>query len=232
MLYPTLLMLILASVANLLVWLIFENATGIGWIEAAAIMFTVLLVSNVGAYQDWSKEAEFAKLDIAIKRVSMVAAVRSGENTQVLQQDVVVGDVVRVKVGDILCGDGVLLDGDDLRMDEGSLTGEIVWMRGGIFVFGCRCRATINVFICCRTAPVVLHIAPPFTRGNCLLLVLGSPPGCSLEFQRSKRYIWCSLHFPPRKGPTVTASISGPASGQDRSEPCDVDSSSETPHPS
>ena len=38
--------------------------------------------------------------------------------------DLVVGDVVEIAVGDILPADGVPCSGDELRIDESSLTGE------------------------------------------------------------------------------------------------------------
>jgi P-type E1-E2 ATPase len=36
----------------------------------------------------------------------------------------VVGDLIRVKYGDLVPADGLLLQGNDLKIDESSLTGE------------------------------------------------------------------------------------------------------------
>ena len=38
--------------------------------------------------------------------------------------DIVVGDVVRLSVGDIFEGDGILIEGYDVETDESALTGE------------------------------------------------------------------------------------------------------------
>jgi P-type Ca2+ transporter type 2B len=38
--------------------------------------------------------------------------------------NIVVGDILRIEVGDILCADGILVDGNDVRVDESSMTGE------------------------------------------------------------------------------------------------------------
>ena len=42
---------------------------------------------------------------------AMVIVIRSGADEEISPKDVVVGDVLRVAVGDILCADGVLLEG-------------------------------------------------------------------------------------------------------------------------
>lgn len=54
----------------------------------------------------------------------MVNVVRDGENMQISRDDIVVGDVIRLSIGDILEADGVLIEGFDLEMDESALTGE------------------------------------------------------------------------------------------------------------
>lgn len=43
---------------------------------------------------------------------------------QILVQDLVVGDICQVKYGDLLPADGVLIQSNDLKVDESSLTGE------------------------------------------------------------------------------------------------------------
>jgi len=50
--------------------------------------------------------------------------IRSGEVIQILVQDLVVGDICQVKYGDLLPADGVIIQSNDLKVDESSLTGE------------------------------------------------------------------------------------------------------------
>ena len=38
--------------------------------------------------------------------------------------EIVVGDIARIKYGDLLPADGILIKGNDLKIDESSLTGE------------------------------------------------------------------------------------------------------------
>ncbi|CAD7952897.1 unnamed protein product, partial [Amoebophrya sp. A25] len=52
--------------------------------------------------------------------------IRDGENVSISRYDLVVGDVVRLSIGDILEGDGLFIQGFDVSTDESALTGEPV----------------------------------------------------------------------------------------------------------
>ena len=58
-----------------------------------------------------------------------VDVVRDGKNVSISRYDLVVGDVVRLSVGDILEGDGILIDGFDVETDESALTGEPILIK-------------------------------------------------------------------------------------------------------
>ncbi|XP_058044031.1 plasma membrane calcium-transporting ATPase 1-like [Ahaetulla prasina] len=94
------------------------------WIEGAAILLSVVCVVFVTAFNDWSKEKQFRGLQRRIEKEQKVTVVRSGDVTQVPVVDLVVGDVMQIKYGDLLPADGLLLQGYDLKLDESSLTGE------------------------------------------------------------------------------------------------------------
>src|SRR6185312_13336252 len=53
-----------------------------------------------------------------------VLAVRDGEQVEVAPEEIVRGDVLRVRPGDQIVVDGPLLDGGRLEADESLLTGE------------------------------------------------------------------------------------------------------------
>ena len=108
---------------SILLWLIAEEAKGIGWVEGTAICFTVLLVSNVAAMQDYQKEKQFRRLNAESADIT-IGVLRDGKNVEVSKYDLVVGDIVRLSVGDILEGDGLLVEGFDVQTDESALTGE------------------------------------------------------------------------------------------------------------
>ncbi|KAJ7997634.1 hypothetical protein DPEC_G00214170 [Dallia pectoralis] len=101
-----------------------EGETDTGWIEGAAILLSVVCVVLVTAFNDWSKEKQFRGLQSRIEQEQRFTVVRGGQVVQIHVAEIVVGDVAQVKYGDLLPADGVLIQGNDLKIDESSLTGE------------------------------------------------------------------------------------------------------------
>ncbi|XP_046896978.1 plasma membrane calcium-transporting ATPase 3a isoform X1 [Hypomesus transpacificus] len=101
-----------------------EGEAEAGWIEGAAILLSVICVVLVTAFNDWSKEKQFRGLQSRIEQEQRFAVVRNGTVIQIPVADMVVGDVAQVKYGDLLPADGILIQGNDLQIDESSLTGE------------------------------------------------------------------------------------------------------------
>ncbi|XP_070827758.1 plasma membrane calcium-transporting ATPase 1-like isoform X2 [Chaetodon trifascialis] len=95
-----------------------------GWIEGAAILLSVVCVVLVTAFNDWSKEKQFRGLQSRIEQEQKFTVVRDGQVIQIKVSEIVVGDIAQVKYGDLLPADGVLIQGNDLKIDESSLTGE------------------------------------------------------------------------------------------------------------
>ncbi|KAF5892516.1 plasma membrane calcium-transporting ATPase 1-like [Clarias magur] len=101
-----------------------ESEAETGWIEGAAILLSVVCVVVVTAFNDWSKEKQFRGLQNRIEQEQKFTVVRGGQVIQIPVVEIVVGDIVQVKYGDLLPADGVLIQGNDLKVDESSLTGE------------------------------------------------------------------------------------------------------------
>uniref|UniRef100_A0A6Q2XIL7 Calcium-transporting ATPase n=1 Tax=Esox lucius TaxID=8010 RepID=A0A6Q2XIL7_ESOLU len=101
-----------------------EGEAEAGWIEGAAILLSVVCVVLVTAFNDWSKEKQFRGLQSRIEQEQRFAVVRKGTVIQIPVADMVVGDMAQVKYGDLLPADGILIQGNDLKIDESSLTGE------------------------------------------------------------------------------------------------------------
>uniref|UniRef100_A0A915D9U3 P-type Ca(2+) transporter n=1 Tax=Ditylenchus dipsaci TaxID=166011 RepID=A0A915D9U3_9BILA len=95
-----------------------------GWIEGAAILIAVIVVVLVTALNDWSKEKQFRGLQSKIETEHKFSVIRNGVAMDVIIHELVVGDLARVKYGDLLPADGVLIQSNDLKLDESSLTGE------------------------------------------------------------------------------------------------------------
>uniref|UniRef100_A0A8C3C809 Calcium-transporting ATPase n=1 Tax=Cairina moschata TaxID=8855 RepID=A0A8C3C809_CAIMO len=101
-----------------------EEESEAGWIEGAAILLSVVCVVLVTAFNDWSKEKQFRGLQSRIEQEQKFTVIRGGQVIQIPVADIIVGDIAQVKYGDLLPADGILIQGNDLKIDESSLTGE------------------------------------------------------------------------------------------------------------
>ncbi|KAJ8381618.1 hypothetical protein SKAU_G00023960 [Synaphobranchus kaupii] len=101
-----------------------EGESEAGWIEGVAILLSVICVVLVTAFNDWSKEKQFRGLQNRIEQEQKFTVVRGGQVIQIPVAEIVVGDIAQIKYGDLLPADGVLIQGNDLKIDESSLTGE------------------------------------------------------------------------------------------------------------
>ena len=94
----------------------------------------VVVVVLTTAGNDWSKERQFRGLQSRIESEQKVATVRGGTIIQLPVAELVVGDIVQVKYGDLLPTDGVVLQSNDLKVDESALTGESDQVKKGVDV--------------------------------------------------------------------------------------------------
>ena len=96
---------------------------GVEWVEGVAIIVAIIVVTFVGAANDWQKERQFAKLN-AKKENRNVKVVRSGMTQEINVHQVLAGDILLVEPGDILPVDGIFITGHGVKCDESSATGE------------------------------------------------------------------------------------------------------------
>jgi len=89
----------------------------------ALIILTIVLASGLlGFFQENGANKATAKL-LAIVQVK-ASVLRDGKPTDIEVAQVVPGDVVQLKAGDIIPADGMLLESNTLFVDESTLTGE------------------------------------------------------------------------------------------------------------
>jgi len=100
-----------------------EEEEEAGWLEAAAIYISVLIVCLVTGYNDWASENSFRSLN-DVKNNRMVGVVRGGKETQISIFSLLVGDVVVLDTGNQVPADGFFLSGFGLEVDESVMTGE------------------------------------------------------------------------------------------------------------
>uniref|UniRef100_A0A1J3E595 Calcium-transporting ATPase n=1 Tax=Noccaea caerulescens TaxID=107243 RepID=A0A1J3E595_NOCCA len=100
-----------------------ENGIKEGWYEGGSIFVAVFLVIVVSALSNFRQERQFDKLSKISNNIK-VEVLRDSRRQHISIFDVVVGDVVFLKIGDQIPADGLFLDGHSLQVDESSMTGE------------------------------------------------------------------------------------------------------------
>jgi len=105
-------------------------------IEAAALLsavvqkwedfFIILVMLLVNAGLDFLQEHKALNALKALKQrlVKKVTVKREGEYKQIPARDLVPGDIIKLRIGDIVPADVQLLEGDYLLIDQAALTGE------------------------------------------------------------------------------------------------------------
>ncbi|XP_075673062.1 putative calcium-transporting ATPase 13, plasma membrane-type [Castanea sativa] len=94
-----------------------------GWYDGGSIILAVFLVVAVSAVSDFKQSKQFQKLSTKSSDIT-VQVVRDGRRQPISIFDVVVGDIVCLKIGDQIPSDGLFLEGHSLKVDESSMTGE------------------------------------------------------------------------------------------------------------
>ncbi|KAG0466038.1 hypothetical protein HPP92_020202 [Vanilla planifolia] len=118
----TLVILIIAAVISLVLGIKTEGIKE-GWYDGGSIACAVILVIVVTAVSDYKQSLQFQNLNDE-KRNIHLEVIRGGRRVEISIFDVVVGDVVPLKIGDQVPADGILIYGHSLAVDESSLTGE------------------------------------------------------------------------------------------------------------
>ncbi|XP_042391467.1 calcium-transporting ATPase 5, plasma membrane-type-like isoform X2 [Zingiber officinale] len=94
-----------------------------GWYDGGSIFFAVFIVIVVTAFSDYRQSLQFQNLNEE-KRNIHLEVIRGGRRIKVSIFDLVVGDVVPLKIGDLVPADGIVITAHSLAMDESSMTGE------------------------------------------------------------------------------------------------------------
>ncbi|XP_052181723.1 calcium-transporting ATPase 9, plasma membrane-type [Diospyros lotus] len=118
----TLVILMIAAITSLALGIKTEGLEE-GWYDGGSIAFAVILVIFVTATSDYRQSLQFQNLNEE-KRNIRLEVVRGGRREKVSIYDIVVGDVVPLKIGDQVPADGILISGHSLAIDESSMTGE------------------------------------------------------------------------------------------------------------
>ncbi|XP_073286804.1 putative calcium-transporting ATPase 13, plasma membrane-type [Primulina huaijiensis] len=119
---PTIIILLVCAALSL-GFGIEENGPKEGWYDGGSIIVAVFLVISVSAVSDFKQNRQFEKLS-KISNDIRVEVVRNGRRKHSSIFEIVVGDVICLKIGDQVPADGLLVEGHCLQVDESSMTGE------------------------------------------------------------------------------------------------------------
>ncbi|KAI8022391.1 putative calcium-transporting ATPase 13, plasma membrane-type [Camellia lanceoleosa] len=93
------------------------------WYDGGSIVFVVFLGIAISAVSNFIQSRQFAKLSNESSDIN-VEVVRDARRQQISIFDVVVGDIVCLKIGDQIPADRLFMNGHSLKVDESSMTGE------------------------------------------------------------------------------------------------------------
>lgn len=89
----------------------------------ALIILTIILISGLlGFWQEYGANVATAKL-LAIVQIK-ATTLRDGKTVEIGVEQMVPGDIVQLKAGDIIPADGLIIASNSLFVDESTLTGE------------------------------------------------------------------------------------------------------------
>jgi len=92
------------------------------WYETIGIAIAVMLASLVSTISEYGSEAAFKKLQEDASKIK-VKVFRTNQLQEIIINDIVVGDIIKLTTGDSIPADGILISGT-LTCNESALTGE------------------------------------------------------------------------------------------------------------
>ncbi|KAI3937314.1 hypothetical protein MKW98_001885 [Papaver atlanticum] len=119
----TIILILLACAALSIGFGMKENGVKEGWYDGVSIFVAVFLVVGVSGVSNFRQSRQFNKLSMVSNNIQ-IAVIRDGRRHTMSIFDIVVGDVICLKIGDQIPADGLFLSGYSLQVDESSMTGE------------------------------------------------------------------------------------------------------------
>eukprot|EP00038_Savillea_parva_P029433 m.71056 g.71056 ORF g.71056 m.71056 type:complete len:1032 (+) comp8684_c0_seq2:226-3321(+) len=95
------------------------------WIEAVVVVLIILLNGGISVVQEYHSERSMAAIR-HLGSATHATVIRGGRPVDVEINDVVVGDLVDLRMGDVVPADLRIIEANRLEVDEAALTGESV----------------------------------------------------------------------------------------------------------
>ena len=102
----------------------FKGENNMDYLDGISIIIAVVVVVLVGSITNYQKEKKFHSLNDFEKKSAKYNVIRNGVNQYVVSEELLVGDLIKINYGEILPADMILVEGNGLKIDESSLTGE------------------------------------------------------------------------------------------------------------
>ena len=116
-------LLLLAALVSLIVGVINDGFKN-GWIEGTSIFLAVAIITVVTTTNNYAKQKQFLKLYLCLNGNQTVNVIRNGNKIEIPSSDIVVGDLILIQQGMELPADAILIKGQGVSCNEGSITGE------------------------------------------------------------------------------------------------------------
>ena len=116
--------LIAAAIVQIILGSLFGEDPSKDWVDGLSIILAVIVVTLVGSITNYQKETKFHELNAIQNKGTMYKIIRNGIPLDIISDDILVGDLINIMIGDILPADLLLIEGNGIKVDESSLTGE------------------------------------------------------------------------------------------------------------
>ena len=116
--------LIVAAIVQIVLGATLSDDPSKDWIDGLSIIIAVLVVVCVGSITNWQKEKKFHELNDIQNEGTKYKVIRRGRPMDMQSDDILVGDLINIMVGDIMPADLMLIEGNGIKIDESALTGE------------------------------------------------------------------------------------------------------------
>ncbi|CAF1428840.1 unnamed protein product [Rotaria sordida] len=102
----------------------FSQETNVEWIEGVIIIIVAIVPALVTAFYAWINERQSRNFQSLVELDQKCNVIRESTVQQIPIKDIVVGDMCEIKYGDVLPADGAIIQSNNLKVDESSLTDE------------------------------------------------------------------------------------------------------------
>ena len=119
---PTLKVLLISAIVSLIIGLLKEGLKT-GWIEGSAIFGAVFIVTGISSSLNYNEQLQFQKLKEENQK-KKVLVIRNGIEMEINDEDLLIGDLLILRLGEIISVDGIFISSNYIIVDESAINGE------------------------------------------------------------------------------------------------------------